>query len=186
MVIFEIVVLLISFTNNLFMEIQNSTIEDLEFIFALYKSATEYQKERFISHWPEFDQQMVINEIAELRQWKMIIDEEVVCIWATTFSDPLIWGEKDLDPSVYIHRITTNPSYRGKGLVSKIVDWSKKYSTENDKKYVRMDTVGENLKLIAHYTSCGFDFLGLSQLTNTDGLPAHYHHAVVSLFELKV
>ena len=94
MVIFEIVVFLISFTNNLFMEIQNSTIEDLEFIFALYKSATEYQKERFISHWPEFDQQMVINEILALKQWKMIIDEEVVCIWATTFSDPLIWGDR--------------------------------------------------------------------------------------------
>jgi hypothetical protein len=49
-----------------------------------------------------------------------------------------------------------------------------------------MDTVGENHKLIEHYTACGFEFLGLSQLTNTDGLPQHYHNAVVSLFELKV
>jgi hypothetical protein len=48
-----------------------------------------------------------------------------------------------------------------------------------------MDTVGENHKLIEHYTACGFDFLGLSQLTNTDGLPEHYHNAVVSLFEFK-
>ena len=80
------------------MEIQNSTIDDLEFIFDLYRSATAYQKERFISHWPEFDRDMVINEIAEKRQWKMIIDSEVVCIWATTFSDPLIWEDKDKDP----------------------------------------------------------------------------------------
>jgi hypothetical protein len=168
------------------MEIQNSTIEDLDFILDLYRSATAYQKERFISHWPEFDPQMVINEIAALRQWKMIIDGKVVCIWATTFSDPLIWGEKDLDPSVYIHRISTNPNFRGKGLVNKIVDWSKIHASQNDKKYVRMDTVGENHKLIEHYTSCGFNFLGLSHLTNTDGLPAHYHNAIVSLFELKV
>ena len=168
------------------MEIQNSSIEDIDFILDLYKSATAYQKERFISHWPVFEREMVVNEIAENRQWKMMIDGEVVCIWATTFSDPLIWEDKNIDPSVYIHRITTNPKFRGKGLVKIIVEWSKNYATENGKKFVRMDTVGENLKLIEHYTACGFDFLGLSQLTNTDGLPEHYHNAVVSLFELKV
>jgi len=44
----------------------------------------------------------------------------------------------------------------------------------------------EILLVLLHYTACGFDFLGLSQLKNTDGLPQHYHNAVVSLFELKV
>ena len=62
------------------MEIINSSIEDLEFILSLYRTATEYQKERFFSHWPEFDRQMVIDEILENRQWKMTIDGEVVCI----------------------------------------------------------------------------------------------------------
>jgi TatD DNase family protein len=60
--------------NKLFMEIQNSSIEDIDFILDLYKSATAYQKERFISHWPEFEREMVVNEIVEKRQWKMIID----------------------------------------------------------------------------------------------------------------
>jgi GNAT superfamily N-acetyltransferase len=168
------------------MEIQNSTIQDVDFILDLYRSATSYQKERFISHWPEFDREMVINEIVENRQWKMIIDGEVACIWATTFSDPLIWEDMDNDPSVYIHRITTNPIFRGKGLVKKIIEWARNHTTQNGKKFVRMDTVGENLKLIEHYTSCGFNFLGLYKLTNTGGLPEHYHSAVVSLFELKV
>jgi hypothetical protein len=49
-----------------------------------------------------------------------------------------------------------------------------------------LDTVGENQKLIEHYTSFGFNFLGLSQLTNTADLPKHYHNATVSLFELSV
>ena len=89
-------------------------------------------------------------------------------------------------PSNVSFPFVSNPNFRGKGLVKIIVEWSKNYATENGKKFVRMDTVGENLKLIEHYTACGFDFLGLSQLTNTDGLPQHYHNAVVSLFELKV
>ena len=104
------------------MEIQNSLIEDIDFILDLYKSATAYQKERFISHWPEFEREMVINEIAEKRQWKLIIEGEIVCIWATTFSDPLIWVDKDADPSVYVHRISTNPNCRGKAYVKQIVE----------------------------------------------------------------
>ena len=168
------------------MEIQNSTIEDLEVIFSLYRAATAYQKERFIVHWPEFEREMVINEIFEKRQWKLIIEGEIVCIWATTFSDPLIWLDKNVDPSVYIHRISTNPNCRGKGFVKQIVEWSKLYAIQNNKKFIRLDTVGENLKLIEHYTSFGFEFLGFSQLTNTTGLPKHYHNALISLFELRV
>ncbi len=166
--------------------IQNCLLEDLELILALYRSAIDYQKERFISHWPEFDREMVIQEILEKRQWKMIIDGEVVCIWATTFSDPLIWETKNLDPAVYIHRITTHPNFRGNGFVQKIVVWATLYAMQHSKWFVRMDTVGENHKLIKHYTGCGFQFLGLFQLTNTEALPQHYHNAVVSLFELEV
>jgi hypothetical protein len=50
------------------MEIQNSTIEDLDFILELYMSATAYQRERYSSHWPVFDREMVMNEITENRQ----------------------------------------------------------------------------------------------------------------------
>jgi ribosomal protein S18 acetylase RimI-like enzyme len=166
--------------------IQNCLLEDLELIFELYESATLYQKERFTSHWPEFDKEMVKQEIIANRQWKMIINGEVACIWATTFSDPLIWENKDVDPSVYIHRIATHPNFRGNGFVKKIVAWATLYAIQHSKRFVRMDTVGANHKLIKHYTGCGFQFLGLSQLTNTEGLPQHYHNAVVSLFELEV
>jgi len=47
-----------------------------------------------------------------------------------------------------------------------------------------MDTVGENKGLISYYQKCGFNFLELLQLKNTDGLPAHYHNAIVSLFQI--
>ena len=126
------------------------------------------------------------EEIAEKRQWKLMIDGEIACVWATTFTDPLIWEERNIDPSVYIHRIATNNNFRGKNFVVTIVEWAKKYAVANDKKYVRLDTTGLNEKLIAHYTKCGFTFLELRKLRNTDGLPAHYHNADISLFELQV
>ena len=168
------------------MDIQNSTIDDLAEIFHLYRMATDLQNAKQVVPWPEFDRTLIETEIDEKRQWKLLINSEIACIWATKFSDPLIWGEKNLDPSVYIHRIATKPAFSGKNLVAKIAEWSLQYAKKNNKTYVRMDTVGQNEKLIEHYKNCGFEFLGLSKLTTTDGLPVHYHNATVSLFQFDV
>jgi len=168
------------------MHITNSVKDDIGDIFKLYVVATNYQKERYTMHWPEFDYKMVEDEIVENRQWKLIIDNEIACVWATTYTDPLIWEERNTDPSVYIHRIATNEHYRGRNFVIDIVKWAKNYAVLNEKKFVRLDTVGLNEKLIAHYTKCGFTFLELRRLKDTDGLPAHYHNADISLFELEV
>lgn len=166
------------------MEIQNSTPSDIEEIFRLYKMATDFQKGRSLAIWPVFERSLVETEIAENRQWKMVIDNKIACVWATTFDDPQIWEDRNADPSVYIHRIATNPEFRGRNLVENIVESTKQYAKANKKRFIRMDTVGENTGLITHYTKCGFDFLGLFKLTNTDGLPSHYDKATVSLFQI--
>ncbi|MBP6181276.1 GNAT family N-acetyltransferase [Flavobacterium sp.] len=165
-------------------KIQNGNINDINEIFRLYKIATDFQKTRFTVHWPEFDKMLIETEIFENRQWKIVTDDKIACIWATTFNDPQIWEEKNDDPSIYIHRIATNPDFRGQNLVGQIVEWAKAYAVEKQKKYIRMDTVGDNPGLIDYYTKCGFDFLGLLKLKNTTGLPTHYDNATVSLFQL--
>ncbi len=165
-------------------KIQNGNINDINEIFRVYKIATDFQKTRFTVHWPEFDKMLIETEIFENRQWKIVTDDKIACIWATTFNDPQIWEEKNDDPSIYIHRIATNPDFRGQNLVGQIVEWAKAYAVEKQKKYIRMDTVGDNPGLIDYYTKCGFDFLGLLKLKNTTGLPTHYDNATVSLFQL--
>jgi ribosomal protein S18 acetylase RimI-like enzyme len=166
------------------MTIINSTINDIDEIFSLYKIATDYMQGRSTVCWPEFERAMVEKEIAENHQWKMIADSKVACVWATTFTDPLIWEERNDDPAVYIHRIATNPDFRGNNLVLQIMEWAKVFAKANNKKYIRLDTVGDNKGLIKHYQHCGFSFLGLYKLKETKGLPAHYENASVSLFEI--
>ncbi|PTS91718.1 GNAT family N-acetyltransferase [Pedobacter sp. HMWF019] len=168
------------------MEIQNSANKDIQEIFRLYNIATDFQKSKFIVHWPEFELNLVQTEIDENRQWKIIIDGKIACVWATTFDDPQIWEERNHDPAVYIHRIAVNPEFRGQNLVQQIAEWAKQYALSNEKRFVRMDTVGENTGLINYYTKCGFDFLGLLKLQNTEGLPAHYNNATVSLFQIEI
>ncbi len=167
-------------------KIQNSTFDDMDEIFRLYQIARDYQKPRFNVVWPEFETSLIEGEIENKHQWKLIIDNKIACVWATTYNDTLIWEDKDKDPSVYLHRITTNPEFRGQNLVKKVVDWSIDYATKNNKRFVRLDTVGENKKLINHYQKCGFDYLGLFHLANTELLPDHYKIDDVALFEIKI
>jgi len=129
---------------------------------------------------------LIETEILDGRQWKITKSGKMICVWATTFDDPYNWKNKNNDPSVYIHRIASNPEFRGHNLVEKNVLWCKNYAKENDKEFIRLDTVGENKKLIAHYKKNRFDFLGLFSLENSKALPAHYHNATVSLFELRL
>lgn len=129
---------------------------------------------------------MIETEILDGRQWKITKSGKMICVWATTFDDPYNWKNKNNDPSVYIHRIASNLEFRGHNLVEKNVLWCKNYAKENDKEFIRLDTVGENKKLIAHYKKNRFDFLGLFSLENSKALPAHYHNATVSLFELRL
>lgn len=168
------------------MEIQNSTREDIDEIFRLYHVATAYMKLKGQVCWPEFSRDLIMQEISESRQWKITVEGKIACIWAITFDDPQIWQERNADPAVYIHRIASNPEFKGMNLVERIAAWAKQYARENDKSFVRMDTVGNNTGLISYYSKCGFEFLGLSELKDTEGLPAHYNNATVSLFEIKL
>ena len=164
-----------------------STPADIDEIFRLYELATAYQVAvKGTVVWPAFERAMVAQELAEGRQWKLMLGDAIACVWAVTFDDPQIWGARNADPAVYIHRIATNPAFRGHNWVADIVTWAKEYARQQHKQFVRLDTVGENHGLIRHYTACGFTYLGLTPLTDTAGLPAHYHNATVSLFELPV
>ncbi|WP_417431549.1 GNAT family N-acetyltransferase [Halpernia sp.] len=169
------------------MTIETSNPEDISEIFRLYQLATEFQKIKFRGNiWPVFDQDLIKTEIKENRQFKILIDGKIACIWAITFNDAQIWEEKDKNDSIFIHRIATNPDFRGSNFVKIIVDWSIDYAKKHRKKFVRMDTCGQNDKLINHYKSCGFDFLGMRKLKNFSELPLHYHNADVCFFEIEL
>ena len=167
------------------MTIKNSSISDIDEIFKQYQLASKYQEsKKNVIVWPSFERKMVENEIAKKRQFKLLIDGEIACVWAIAFSDSQIWEEKNTDSAIYIHRIATNPEYRGNNFTSVIVQWAKTFAQKENLQFVRLDTLGENKKLIAHYKNVGFDFLGLFHLKDTSNLPEHYKRAPVCLFEI--
>jgi len=163
----------------------NSQPTDIDIIFKFYDLAVEHQKKVFNKHWLGFSHILVQSEISENRQYKITVDGVVACVFAVTFNDKLIWGDKDKD-SIYIHRIVTHPDFRGHSFVKEIITWAKKYSADNGIKFIRMDTWADNEKLLEYYTSCGFSYVGVVTMKQTEGLPKHYEGISLSLFEIIV
>lgn len=166
------------------MEITQSCQEDIEAILALYDEATALQASKGMTQWPKIDRTLVESEVAQKRQWKMTVGDEIVCVWVVAYSDPQIWGERDVQPSLFIHRIANHPLHRGQGFVGKIVLWAKEHCGENSLRFVRLDTVGYNEALIALYTRHGFTLLEPVTIEDPTGLPSHYHEDEVYLFEI--
>src|SRR4029079_16627252 len=156
------------------LDIKNCSLNDVNTILAFYDAAIQFQMQKNTVAWPKFDKSFIEKEIREERHWKIMVGDEIACNWAITFDDKEIWEERDDNNSIYIHRFAANPAFRGKRFIDVIVPWAKAYAASKGRKFVRLDTLGINTRLIEHYTSAGFNFLGIWKLTNTEGLAAHY------------
>jgi GNAT superfamily N-acetyltransferase len=168
------------------MEIINSSIIDMETIFHFFDRAIEYQKKNNYQLWPQFSPTLIETEIKEKRHWKIVDDEKIAAVFSVMYNDPIIWGERDKDPSVYLHRIAVNPDHKGKSIMKVIRHWALWHAKENQKKYLRMDTWGDNETLRNYYIKCGFTYIGQHHLEKTNGLPGHYGGDHLSLFQNEV
>lgn len=156
------------------MEIKNCELIDVHEILLLYQAARDLQTQRKMVVWPVFDQSFIEKEIQESRQWKLVSENVIACNWVITLNDKEIWGDKDQDNAIYIHRICTRPGLYGNRYIDTLVAWAREYARRMGKRFVRLDTLGNNTKLIEHYTSAGFTFLGIFRLGDTTNLPGHY------------
>lgn len=71
-------------------------------------------------------------------------------------------------------------------MMEVIRDWAIAHAKQEHKKFLRMDTWGNNESLRNYYISCGYRYIGQKDLEQTEGLPGHYGGSHLSLFEISV
>jgi ribosomal protein S18 acetylase RimI-like enzyme len=168
------------------MQITNCTVADIPMMLHYYELAREHQQKKSNQHWSAFDTAVVKKEVDELRQWKITEGDKAACIFLTVYDDPHIWGERNADPSIYIHRIVTHPDFRGNNYTGKIVEWARLKGKQTGKKFIRMDTWGDNPALISYYQRCGFTLVDIIEPDSKGNLPAYYNCITLALLELKI
>lgn len=166
--------------------IEKSLPTDLEIILGIYRDAVKYQKEKGYNLWPEFEKALIEKEIKEQHHYKITEAGKIACVFSVLYNDPIIWKEKDKDPAIYLHRIATNLNFKGKNMMQLITNWAHEHATQHDKKFIRMDTWGDNENLKNYYTNYGFKHMGQVNLPENHELPSHYWGSTLSLFEIKI
>jgi len=172
--------------SNMNIKIERSTLTDIPSIENLYASAVQFQKQKQAVPWGNIDNTQIAQEINQGRQYKLVVDEEIATVWVYNFSDPEIWQEKNKDNAIYIHRIATNPKFRGQHMVEHVFSFTENYAKEQGFSLMRLDTAGYNSGLIKLYTKNGFNFLGTTRIIDSTHLPSHYEDVDICLFERKI
>ena len=160
-----------------------STHPDVDEIFEVYRLGIEFQKAVFHRHWPGFDRNLLIKEIEEGRHWKIEDKGQIACVFSVQYEDPFVW--EDGEPSLYLHRIVTNPAFKGNGYVKEIIGWAINHGRAINKKFVRLDTFSDNPRLIDYYVRCGFRLIGYKFFKPEASIPEHYRDGL-SLFEITI
>ncbi|PKB15101.1 GNAT family N-acetyltransferase [Flavobacterium sp. 5] len=166
--------------------IVNTSPNDLEMICWMFEEAIAYQKRNNYKGWDSYDKAFLENEISKLLQFKIVENKKILCIFSVCFNDPLIWREKDTGTSIYLHRITVNPKFKGQKQFKKVLNWAIEYAYKNKLDTIRMDTWAENTTIIDYYKSYGFQFLENYKTANTKELPIQHRNLNVALLEYKV
>ncbi len=168
------------------MRITNSSKADIDVLFEIYDLASAYKLKVGNKGWKGFEVTQVEKEIQEGRHYTIWEGMDIACTFVLTYDDEVIWHKRGKDRAVYIHRIATNPQYRGGAYVKKILAWVKQLAISQKLDFIRLDTHSGNEKLNRYYEECGFEFKGISHIVWEKGMPEHYKEGSFSLFEIVI
>ncbi|RQP14579.1 GNAT family N-acetyltransferase [Parapedobacter defluvii] len=165
-------------------QIINTSPDDWDTIRMLFRKAMELQGKNGYKVWEEIDEIGLKRDIENHLQYKIMQNEDLLCIFSVQFSDPFIWRERDKGDAIYLHRIVVNPDFKGQKQFEKVLNWARQHARQNNLKYVRMDTWAENAKIIDYYKTFGFEFIGIHQTGNEPELPIQNRNLEVALLEM--
>tara|TARA_R110000850_G_scaffold270621_2_gene403778 strand:+ start:172 stop:705 length:534 start_codon:yes stop_codon:yes gene_type:complete len=171
-------------TDNI--KIVTTTLNDFENVISLFQKAMELQGKNGYKVWKEIDKIGLKKDIENNLQYKIVENENVLCIFSVQFSDPLIWGKREKGDAIYLHRIVVNSEFKGQKQFEKVLNWTKQFALYKNLKFVRMDTWADNEKIIEYYKTFGFKFLENYKTSNEPELPIQNRNLEVALLELKL
>ena len=167
-------------------KIVNTTIDDLDQVMQLFQKAIELQGKNGYKVWEEIDKAGLEKDINSQLQYKIVQNDDILCVFSVQFNDPYIWRNRDKDDAIYLHRIVVNPVFKGQKQFEKVLNWAKQFALENRLRFVRMDTWADNMKIIEYYKSFGFRFIENYKTANEPELPIQNRNLEVALLEMKI
>jgi GNAT superfamily N-acetyltransferase len=164
----------------------NATSDDLPLIFRLFEEAILYQQKNNYTGWNTYDKDFIRTDIQQGLLYKILDQDDIVCIFSICLRDALIWREKENNDALYLHRLVLDRQFKKEKVFQLVLDWAIRFALNRGLKYIRMDTWATNRKLIDYYKSYGFVFIEDYTTVDTADLPEQHRNLHVSLLEFVV
>ncbi|MER0278870.1 GNAT family N-acetyltransferase [Clostridioides difficile] len=145
--------------------IRKANMNDLEKIMKIIKATVEEMKDYNNTQWDE-NYPSDKDFVSDIKKQDLYVDEidgDVAGFICLNYEEPeeyvdLNWSSNK--KAMVIHRMAVNPSFRKKGIASKLVDFAEKLAEENSVSYLKSDTYSINSKMNAFLVKCGFIKIG--------------------------
>ncbi|HEX3627671.1 MAG TPA: GNAT family N-acetyltransferase [Verrucomicrobiae bacterium] len=152
-----------------------------------WDAALSFQNAAGMPLWSPYPADKIKGEIqAGLHYSAFLTDDVLAGYFSLALSDEVIWQEKEQGDAIYIHRMCVNPQCKGKNLAASILTWAYGFAAGVGRKFIRMDTWGDNPRLLNYYIACGFRRIGNRHIGFEPNLAPHYKNANLALFENEI
>lgn len=167
-------------------QIHNTEKNDLPLIFEFFEHSIHYQEKNGYPVWRHYDKNVVVKDVEDKNQYKIIVDSIPAMVFSVRYNDKLIWRDLDQDDAIYLHRIVVNPEFKGRKLFGTILEWAIDHVRKKGLGFIRMDTWAANPTIINYYRSFGFDVIENYTTPDSAELPIHNRNLSLTLLEYKI
>jgi ribosomal protein S18 acetylase RimI-like enzyme len=132
-------------------------------------------------HYPSatpFEKDIERNELFVLEVNEKIIGTVVISTLMDEEYVPINWLTQNSN-NVYIHRLSVDPKFQGKGYARKLMDFAENYAQNKDFISVRLDTFSQNKRNQKFYEARGYQRLGDIFLPKQSEHPFHCYELVL-------
>jgi ribosomal protein S18 acetylase RimI-like enzyme len=154
--------------------INSVTVEYLDRVIELYRSASAKMKEMGIDQWDEIypNSSTITNDIESGTMFGYFIDDTLCAVQVLNDTQSeeysqVEWKFKDTHPLV-LHRLCVAPDYQNRGIAKKMVLFAEEYAHVNGFRTIRFDSFVDNPVSTGIYRKMGFIESGIVKFRKGD------------------
>lgn len=158
--------------------IEKGIIGDEKEIISMTRLCAQYLISKGIHQWDQNypDLATIQNDISKGQLYKYTIGNKIAgIIVLNEVQDPeysdLQWITPSDSKNLVVHRLAVHPSYQGKGIARKLMDFAEVFAKEQAYDSIRLDTFSQNDRNQKFYDTRGYQRTGEVYLSYRDDYP---------------
>lgn len=145
--------------------IRKASLEDLKDIMEIIKQTIfvmhTYNNYQWDDNYPK--EKDFIDDIQKQNLFVLEKEDKIAGIICINKEEPVEYTETNWtlnEAALVIHRMSVSPSYRRKGIGTKLMKFTDELALKNNLRYIKTDTYSINPNMNALFVRCGYKLIG--------------------------